>query len=681
MAWGATLLFFQLVLLAGYAVVDTALRRGGARVVGITQVSLLLLATAALIASRPFEAPPGHPEVTFGLALRLLALNLGLPVLALTLTAPAVQARVAADRGPEDRSVYRLYAASNAGSFAGLLAYPWLVEPVLPISAQWDAWRAGFGVLLVACLLLWGVRPPRAGVVLGPRGDSPVARERTWWVLRAALPAVLLAGVSEYLTRDIAPIPLLWVVPLGLYLLTWVVAFAAWGRGLVSLAGRMQDLVAIAAVIILLAQPHALAGPLIALVALVVVGLVQHGALAASAPATPWLGRFYVHLAAGGALGTAVVVFLGPTFLPLPVEGPIALVVAVAAGVPAAAVWTPGGERRFALFALFAVLVPFLGGWSRVAVLGSLSILGGVLAVRWRVQPRRAGLALAGLIAVDSAVRLADPDWVGGDHSVLGRFTVRRDTHGIRLVSGSTLHGLEEAAATGRPRAALYYSRNGPFGDLVRLVEARGPAPAVGVVGLGIGALSCTASPAARLTYFELNPGVVRLARDTTLFRTLSACSPGAPIHLGDARLTLARVADRFDLLVLDAFSSDAIPTHLLTREAFALYRARTAGGGMIAYHVSNRFLNLAPVLAALAAEVGWVAVQSRPVPRPAESSDGPPAPGTDVVVLAADPATVRDLASGPYWAWASPGSRVWTDDWTPLASALVLGRQNVVGR
>ncbi|HEX9167039.1 MAG TPA: hypothetical protein VF862_14095, partial [Gemmatimonadales bacterium] len=465
-AWGATLLFFQVALLAGYAIVDVTRSRAGVRWVGGVQLIFLVTGAIALLAARPFAMAPDASEVTLGLALRLLAVELGVPVLALTLTAPAVQANFAATRAEGDRSAYALYAASNAGSLAGLVAYPWLIEPRIGIAAQWGVWRTGVMILAVLCAALWW---PRAGQrhTAAPTTPAPGPPRRALleWAVRAAIPAALLAGVSEYLTRDIAPVPLLWVLPLGLYLFTWIVAFSPAGRGLVRAATRLQDVMAVAALVIFLNQPYALVGPLATLAALVVVGLAQHGTLAAAAPPTTWLPRFYVLLALGGALGTALVVAIGPTVLPLSIEAPVALAIAVALGAPAGSIWTPAGRLRFLAFAAVATVVPLVGGITRPAVLASASIGAGVLAMRWRSRPHLAALALAGLVVIDVAVRLSDPTRAGSDHSVLGRFTVARGANGTRLISGSTLHGLEPPRVPGeRPIAALYYTRNGPFG-------------------------------------------------------------------------------------------------------------------------------------------------------------------------------------------------------------------------
>jgi hypothetical protein len=223
---------FQVALLAGYAIVDATRSRASVRWVGGVHLILLVAGAVALATTSPFATAPTADAVTLGLALRLLSVELGLPVLALTLTAPAVQANFAASRAEGDRSAYALYAASNAGSLAGLVAYPWVIEPRIGIAAQWGVWRTGVMILAVLCAALWW---PRAGQRHPAAPGTPVPsqprRALVEWAVRAAIPAALLAGVSEYLTRDIAPVPLLWVLPLGLYLFTWIAAFSPAGRG------------------------------------------------------------------------------------------------------------------------------------------------------------------------------------------------------------------------------------------------------------------------------------------------------------------------------------------------------------------------------------------------------------------------------------------------------------------
>jgi hypothetical protein len=291
-------------------------------------------------------------------------------------------------------------------------------------------------------------------------------------------------------------------------------------------------------------------------------------------------------------------------------------------------------------------------------------------------------MALAGLAIGALVVELVSPEYHGSSHGLLGRFVVKRNASRVGLISGSTLHGLELFPKPGeRPSPTLYYARQGPYGDLVRLMKSRGDGWRFGVVGLGIGSLSCTAEPGTRFVYFEINAGVVQLARDTTRFRSLHICSPDAEIRLGDGRLELAKEPGRFDLLTIDAFNSDAIPTHLLTREAFALYRQRLHRTGLVAFHVSNRFLDLAPVAAGLAHDAGWVAVQTMPdVPLDKAIDDG--AVWSTMVTAAADSGQLDALVASGRWMWSPrPSLPVWTDNRTPLARALHLSRGALLGK
>ena len=684
-AWGATLLFFQLALIAGYWVVGRALQHGGPRGVALVQTAALTVAAIAVALSRPFGSTSVPEGVTLTGTLGVMAAELGLPVFALAMTAPAIQTWITSRGSHASRTTYVYYAASNAGSLIGLLAYPWLIEPRIPLSSQWGWWRLGLWLLVVIIVLLWLSNAGRLRSSASQAATPAVSRpDRTHWILRAALPAALLAAVTAYITRDIAPVPFLWVIPLALYLVTWIVAFSPRTTAIVAWAGKVQDLSAVVAVVIFLNPPGALVGGVLALIALVVVGIVQHGALAASAPPESQLGQFYVALAVGGAAGTALVVGLGPVLLPVPAEAPIVLAVAVALGSPPRTTWSTRGRIIFLAFAAVAVLIPLLRGLTREQLQGSLAIAAGVAAMIWRAQPRRVALALLGFTLVDASLKLTAPDYLGGSHGVLGRFVVRRYPDGTGLISGSTSHGFEPRTPDGsRPEAGLYYTRGGAYGDLVRLVSDGQGRPRLGVIGLGVGSLGCTAPPGSAVTFFEINPGVIRLARDTTLFRSLARCAPEAAIRLGDARLTLTGESGEFDFLTIDAFNSDAIPTHLLTREAFALYRERTARDGIIAFHLSNRYLDLVPVVVSLARETRWASVETRTsfpsdsVPRLDHRGEW-----ITLVAVARDTAALVPLVESGRWQWtAEPVSAPWTDDWTPLASTLRLTRANIFGR
>jgi hypothetical protein len=405
--------------------------------------------------------------------------------------------------------------------------------------------------------------------------------------------------------------------------------------------------------------------------------------LARSAPPESELGRFYVWLAAGGALGTALVVVVGPELFPVPVEAPLVLALAVALGTGAAVRWNRGGTILFLLLTAAGAALPWFVPVVEKRWLATLCILAGGFSMVWRSRPRMAGASLAGLTIAGMLLSVLSPRHKADAHSILGRFVVREDADGTELISGSTWHGFEARADSAtRPRAFLYYTRLGPYGDLVRLFEARGRRWSFGVVGLGIGSLACTAEPGTRMTFFEINPDVVRLARDTTLFRTLHTCAPGAEVRLGDARLTLSEAGERFDALTLDAFNSDAIPTHLLTRESVALYRERVAENGVIAFHLSNRYLDLPLVVNALAADAGWAAVQANEVP-PAGAFPAGDRRQTwiTMVAIARDSATLAPLVASGRWHWSAKAGPVWTDDWTPVAGVLRLSRDNLLGR
>ena len=685
-AWGTTLLFFQLALILGYALVDQALRRGGARGVAVMHTLVVGLAAIALLLNTPFSTSHVPEMATVRNTLVLLTIEIGVPIVALTLTAPALQTWAVLNRGERGAAGYALYAASNTGSLLGLLAYPFLVEPRFGLSLQWTWWRVGFWVFAALVVGLWsyGLRVTGYGRERTISSPSPVApRLSLEWAVRAAIPSALLAAITAYLTRDLAPIPLLWVIPLALYLATWIAAFSGRTRALIDGATRLQDIFAVVGVVILLEPPGALIGAILGLATMVVVCLAQHGALARSAPPESELGRFYVWLAAGGALGTALVVVVGPELFPLPIEAPLVLALAVAIGAGSGARWNRLGTTLFLLLTTVGATLPWFVPVVEKRWLATLCILAGGLAMVWRSRPRLAGASLAALTIAGMLLSILSPRHQADAHSILGRFVVRRDTTGTELISGSTWHGFEfRADSTVRPRASLYYTRLGPYGDLARLFEARGRRWSFGIVGLGIGSLACTAEPGTRLTFFEINPDVLRLAQDTTLFRTLHACAPHAEVRLGDARLTLAQANERFDALTLDAFNSDAIPTHLLTRESVALYRNRISENGVVAFHLSNRYLDLPLVVNALAADAGWAAVQANAVP-PAGAF-----PAGDrwqtwitMVAIARDSATLVPLVESGRWHWSAKAGPVWTDDWTPVAGVLRLSRENLLGR
>ena len=655
--WNTCMVFFQAGLLGGYLYAHFSTCWLNTR----SQAILHLLVLAAAFSTLPIiverTAALTQDEPVFGL-LSILFLNAGLPFIAVSATAPLLQRWFAATRSRSASDPYFLYAASNLGSLLALLAYPFVVEPLLSLHRQSTLWRyvfVGLGVAIAICAAC----VPKTPRLLNPetKGTTPGAG---LWVLRAFVPSSLLLGVTSFLTTDIAPMPLLWVVPLALYLLTFIVAFSTRIRLPLAFLGRCLAVAVLALVIALLigaTEPVWLVLP-IHLLAFTLAGLLCHGLLARDRPPAQQLTRFYLWLSVGGVLGGVFNALLAPILfekLGL-VEYPLMLL--------AVCLFRPVSDQQrawrrwdwaapilvgLAAAALFfaAISSTRFGDWFKqlsaesglpVEMVRSSLLFGipALIVYTFVDRPRRFALGLAALLL---AATLNPGPWgttLFLERNSLGILRVTADPEGRfhRLVHGNTIHGQQRIgpnprfiaasllSLAGRPfsEAAVlavmetagpmpnepltYYHPKGPVGDIFRQIVHTWKGPRrIGVVGLGIGSMIAYAKPDQEWTFFELDPAVIRIARDERFFTFLrDSRAKTLDIVAGDARIQLAQVPDgQFDLLVLDAFSSDAIPLHLLTKEALALYRKKLAPGGLLLFHVSNRYLDLPPVLAKLA--------------------------------------------------------------------------------
>jgi SAM-dependent methyltransferase len=721
--WTACLVFFQAAVLVGYLYADRVRRRVG--------VHLLVLAAAgaAVALSGPLRPDPRLiPEDSSAPVLGVLlalAAAVGLPVVAVAATAPLVQSWFAGTGHRAAANPYVLYAASNAGSLLGLFAYPFVVEPVLTVGEQRWAWAGGFAALVglvAACGIVGRPTPPLpAGEGFGGRGEG-VTRDEAQdpsptpprngegrnpgsprrWVALAALPSAFLATGTAHLTTDVAPVPLLWVVPLGLYLASFVVVFAWWPPAARRVLGRLTPMaLCFLAVALLTRATEPLAAvAAVHLLALLAVSLLCHGELAAGRPAADRLTAFYLWMSVGGVLGGLFVAVVAPVLfarlgnLEYPILVALAGLVRPAVGAKPRAGWRPSDVLLpVALACLTAVLLAvapaLLGPPPADDPAGQLIdrlVRGGLtaglpaaiaFALVWR--PVRFALTLGGLFLVGTAAELGSPAHRLTLRNAFGTLRVADvEEAGSRfrvLTHGTTRHGLERLGADGPPEPAMYYHRSGPLGRLFAGLPA-GPRR-VGVVGLGCGAMAAYARPGDRWTFFEIDPNVVAVARDDRLFTFLSSCPVEPEIVLGDARRRLADVpAGEFDLLVLDAFSSDAVPVHLLTREAFAVYRRAVAPGGVLAFHLSNRYLDLPPVVARLAADAGDL-----PDVRwddDAAVSEAERAAGKSRSVWAAAARSAAGFGKlSPAWRSLRPTpGPVWTDDFSNLLGAWRRGEE-----
>ncbi len=691
--WNTALVFFQTALLAAYVYAHVSTTRLGVRRqavlhLGLVAVGALVLPIAVPVGFRPPTS--GDPALSL---LGLLAVTVGLPFFVVSSTAPLLQRWLASTDHPAAPDPYFLYRASNVGSVIGLLGYPLATEPSLSLASQGRGWSIGYGllgVLVVACsVALWRAR---AAVEAGDGAVADVAittRRRLRWLGLAFVPSSLMLGLTTFLTTDLAPIPLLWALPLSLYLVSFVAAFSPTARGERARRAMVFALpgVAILLLILLLVdarQPLWLVMP-IHLAGFFVFAMVCHGELARDRPPARSLTGFYVIVSLGGALGGAFTAILAPLVFDSPAEYPLAIVLACLC-LPAKAPRVP--PSRYVRW--LDVGLPLAVGALVAGALGLVGLaagdvggagesfaygLGAGIALNFVRRPLRFGLAV-GAIALAGTLPI-----VGGDPELLqersffGVYRVTTTDHGRlhELADGTTIHGAQDWAPARRRIPLTYYYPAGPVGQLMRGLPASRERE-VGVIGLGAGSLACYARPGDTYTFYELDPTVVGIARNPRLFTYLRDCRGRNRVVEGDARLSLRRASDRrYGVLVADAFSSDAIPLHLLTREALALYERKLRRDGVLALHITNRFLTLEPVLGNLAHDARLVCLGES---EPRSVADHPPGRSpSHWVVMARRWALLGRVAGDRRWHRCArdTSQRVWKDDYSSPIRALRL--------
>jgi hypothetical protein len=695
--WNTSVLFFQAALLAGYAYAHASSRRLGPR--GQAAVHVVLLALALLVL--PLGIPDGWSPPTegnpVGWLLALLLVGVGLPFFVISSTAPLMQRWFASSGHRRARDPYFLYRASNLGSAVGLVAYPALVEPLLRLDEQSGAWTGGYMVLVVlsaACAaLLWrSTARARAEVetvagvpaVAGGAPSEVSARRRLGWLALSAAPASLMLGVTSYLMMDISPIPLLWIIPLALYLLSFVVAFSPRAGPFLRFTYRAFPLVVLPTLLTILvgaARPLTILVPL-HLVAFFVVAVACHGRLAAARPPVEHLTGFYLWLAVGGVLGGTFNALLAPLVFDSLAEYPLVLILACFLVPPPLARVPRAGWRLDLAVALGLVTLMFAanagvdvaglagGPVERVLLVIVPIFVCGVFLRR----PARMGMALAAVFLVTPFVGPQGNEVLYTNRTFFGIQRVEVDRRGDShlLLHGRTLHGIQSLDPALRDEPLSYYAQSGPVGQIVEAYRSAGTVERVGVIGLGTGSMACHGQAGEAWTFYELDPEMERIARTPGLFTFLEDCPPESRVVVGDARLSLEKARDeRYGLIAVDAFSSDAIPVHLITREALQLYLDRLADGGLLAFHVSNRHVDLHPVLSDLAADLGLVALGRDDLDVPAREVRAGKRP-SQWVVLARDQGSIATLSADRRWyrlPSGDPGS-VWTDDFSNLLGA-----------
>lgn len=682
--WNSAMLVYQSLLLGGYAYAH-ALGRLTLRRQAIIHLALLALAGLTLpiaLAQLPSAAPGWEPLW----APLLFLLTIGPVFFAVSAQAPLIQRWYAADASAGDP--YWLYAASNLGSFAGLITYPLLIEPNLRLAEQSAGWSLGYGVLMVLVVLAAAARWS-APAAVADRDEGETAPEAIgWrrivlWLALAAVPSGLMLSTTTHLTTDIVAMPLLWVIPLGLYLLSFVFAFNDRSR-VAQACTRIAPLIVFLAggMAMLSRGTDAVSTGLAALVLLFVAAVALHRRLYLDRPEPARLTLFYLVMSAGGALGGLFTALIAPVAFDWVWEHPL-LILAVAALLPASP-WfgllerlgIPAAYRRaavlgvlLAIFILAGFLYQLVLDKNVGAVLALMVVVSGLGVLLFR-QRTVFVIALLALLLGRGGYETVHTSLEGArKRSFFGIYVVRdEEMSGLRgLTHGTTLHGLQFNDRARELKPTSYYVPSSGVGlALANSARIVGPAAHVGVVGLGVGTLACYRRPDQRYSFFEIDPVVASFSRGGP-FTFMRNCAPAARLHFGDARLKLAEIAPgSFDILVIDAFSSDSIPIHLVTREAFALYCRALSADGLLLVHISNRYIDLRPMIAGLAEAAGMRAMLREDL-----APAGPGASASVWVALSANPATLaRLVGSGEpgLWQRLPPApDRVWSDDFASI--------------
>lgn len=680
--WNTCMAFFQVVMLAGYAYSHFTVSRLGVRAQVVVHGAVLVLPLLFLPISHGAFGASGSDGASVWQVIAILFRTAFLPFFVLSTSGPLLQrwySYVAPGKDP-----YHLYSASNAGSLLALLAYPLVIEPLLPTSVQNRSWAIGYVVLaalLATCA--WRARTsPAALEASAPANratavdDAPPVSRKTiaTWVLYAFVPSALLLATTSWITTDVSPAPLLWVVPLALYLVTFIIAFGSWSGRLPRL-GESALYISLLAVAFIVASRHVKVALPFHIAAFFMVTLALHGRLASLKPPAARLTQFFLWVSVGGALGGLFVTFVTPLLLKKVdylAEYPLLLALGIAL-IPSSEMakrTRPRTWQHEAMIGLGVVLVTFGAVYLRIHVAAThawalflpLLVVGAL-----RRDHFRFGIALTAFVLAGSLNLSGHTLFV--ERTPFGILRVAEGS-GVRVLThGTTIHGAEDddrRDADGRHLPGSYYHPEGPVGSVLKQRMAKGQAGGrVAAIGLGTGSLAYYAAPNETWGFYEIDPMVTKVASDPHFFHFLTESKAAKVEHVtGDARLSLRHEADHgLSVLAVDAFSSDAIPVHILTEEAFALYASKLAPDGVMLVHVSNRHYALEPIVAAGARSVGLSTVAWFD----AGKGDRFPA---DWMVLGTE-TTIARLELPEQWTPRTATVPAWRDDYANLLASL----------
>ena len=626
--WNTCMVFFQALLLAGYAYV-LAIGRFRVKTQILIHLPLLILAGTVLpfsISEGLLTQLPSQTNPTLWL-LKALAITVGFPFFVLSATAPLLQRWFSHSSHSAAKDPYFLYAVSNAGSMLSLLAFPFVLEPRWNLGTQSRYWAIGYVLLAVliglCALVIGGKQSAESGAAASIDIERIPLIKRLEWVGLALIPSSLMLGVTTHISTDVASMPLIWIIPLALYLLTFILAFA----NTQLLSQKSSSLLTSAAVIslefIVFLKPQISEWTVINLHLTVffLIAFTCHRRLAVSRPPVKDLANYFLCISIGGVLGGIFNALVAPFVFSIPLEYPLIMIAAYAVlsgGIASSKSWL-----KFALPLLVAVLT-----------FGSY---------------------------LDSKER-----WLTVQRNFFGVWRVSSDEKNEfhRLMHGSTTHGWQFTDAVKRCTPITYYDHDGPVGQVFQAFNAKPGSNFVGVIGLGTGTLSSYSRPSQQWDFYEIDPAIVGIAQDTRYFTYLSDCTKAnTRMILGDARLKMTEAPKgQYGLFIIDAFSSDSIPSHLVTVEAFDLYLSKLAPDGLLVMNISNRYLNMEPLLSGLAQEKGMFAR----IRRDRQSDSAKAKFSSSWVVLARNEATLGNILTDARWR-PLKGRVVWTDDFSNI--------------
>ena len=691
--WSTCLVFFQGALLLGYVFSLATLAWLGARRQSVLQV--VLVASSLFAMPILIDAQLEQRFTVFSPPLRALAIlcvAAALPFFAISTIAPTVQRWYSTTNARGAKDPYFLYAASNLGSLAGLLAYPLLLEPYLGLKQQARLLAFGYaGLAALVCICALATArftvvavAPAPAVPDAVRVSASRSRERWRWLFLSAVPSAYLVAVTSHLTTDVTPAPFLWVLPLAAYLLSFVIVFARTPTLSHERVVRYFPIAASFVVYLIVSgqgQPLSLVAIPVHVLTFFAAGLLCHGELARSRPSVERLNEFYVIVAAGGFVGGLAVGLVAPLVLNHQIEYPFCLALTLFAR----ALFPGPSARRSDLLLPILVLastVLSLALLARLlpqdAALGLFPLVPLFIAFNARSRARTFALCTAALL-LGAALRPGSElsETMLRRRNFFGLVQVRREMKQqvMRVLHGTTLHGAQSLLPRLRREPMTYYGKLGPVGDVFAAAESLpGLTERVAVIGLGAGTLATYARSDSAWTFFEINPAVLEIARNSSLFSYLSDAFPNGEnlrLVLGDARLELRADPGNYGVLMVDAFSADSIPVHLVTREALALYLQKTTPRAIIAWHISNRYIKMAPVLGQLAASEGLGALRRLDYPTEVEQKVQGARIASEWVVMSRDPATLSRFPKTWQRIPATPTVPVWTDDRSSVLALL----------